>query len=71
MLFSEKTIADFFEDMVEKQPEHEFIVYPDRGLRYTYAEFNQRANNLDKGLLTIGIKKGGARFDKKTCTEKI
>ena len=58
MLFSEKTIADFFEDMVEKQPEHEFIVYPDRGLRYTYAEFNQRANNLAKGLLTIGIKKG-------------
>ena len=58
MLFTEKTIADFFEDMVEKQPEHEFIVYPDRGLRYTYAEFNQRANNLAKGLLTIGIKKG-------------
>ncbi|MCQ2971793.1 MAG: AMP-binding protein [archaeon] len=58
MLFTEQTIADFFEDMVASQPDHEFIVYPDRDLRYTYSEFNQRANSLAKGLLAIGIKKG-------------
>ena len=58
MVFTEKTIADFFEMQVEKQPDHEFLIYPDRDLRYSYKEFNERANNLAKGLLAIGIKKG-------------
>lgn len=58
MLFTEKTIADFFEDQVKKQPDHEFLIYPDRNLRYTYEEFNDRANKLAKGLLAIGITKG-------------
>lgn len=57
MVFTEKTIADFFEMQVEKQPDHEFLIYPDRDLRYSYKEFNERANNLAKGLLAIGIKK--------------
>lgn len=58
MVFTEKTIADFFEMQVEKQPDHEFLIYPDRDLRYSYKEFNERANNLAKGLLAMGIKKG-------------
>lgn len=58
MVFTEKTIGDFFEDQVKKQPDHEFLIYPDRNLRYTYSEFNNRVNNLTKGLLATGIKKG-------------
>ncbi|WP_409199380.1 AMP-binding protein [Methanobrevibacter sp. DSM 116169] len=58
MLFSEKTLADFFESQVEKLPNHEFLIYPDRNLRFTYSEFNERADQLAKGLLAIGIEKG-------------
>ena len=35
-LFTELPIGKFFENMVEKQPDHEFIIYPDRNLRFTY-----------------------------------
>ena len=57
-LFTELPIGKFFEKMVEKQPDHEFIVYPDRNLRFTYKEFNERIDNLAKGMLAIGIEKG-------------
>jgi fatty-acyl-CoA synthase len=58
LVFSEKTIGDFFEEQVEKQADREFMVYPDRNLRFTYAQFNERVDKLAKGLLFIGISKG-------------
>lgn len=58
MLFTEDNLGDFFEKMVEKDPDHDFLVYPDRDLRFTYREFDERANLLAKGLISLGIKKG-------------
>lgn len=58
MLFTQKTIGDFLEEQVQIDPDHEFIVYPDRDLRFTYSQFNERVDNLAKGLLAIGISKG-------------
>ncbi|MEW6010877.1 MAG: AMP-binding protein [Euryarchaeota archaeon] len=58
MVFTEDTIGEFFEKEVEKHPDREFMVYPDRDLRFTYLEFNQRVDMLAKGLLSIGLKKG-------------
>lgn len=58
MLFTEDTIGEFFEKQVEKAPEKDFIVYPDRNLRFTYKEFDERVNLLAKGLLSIGVGKG-------------
>lgn len=58
MVYTELTIGDFLEKMVEKDPDQEFMVYPDRDLRFTYKEFDERVNLLAKGLLEIGIKKG-------------
>lgn len=58
MLYINDTVGSFFEKQVEKNPDHEFIVYPDRDLRFTYSQFNERVNNLAKGLLSIGITKG-------------
>ncbi len=58
MLFTEDTIGKFFEKQVEKAPEKDFIVYPDRNLRFTYKEFDERVNLLAKGLLSIGVGKG-------------
>ncbi|MEJ8542640.1 AMP-binding protein [Methanothermobacter wolfeii] len=58
MVFTEDTIGEFFEKQVERYAYKEFIVYPDRDLRFTYREFNDRVNLMAKGLLSIGIKKG-------------
>ncbi|MTK64838.1 MAG: AMP-binding protein [Methanobacterium sp.] len=58
MLFSEETIGDFFEKQVEKDPTRDFLVYPDRDLRFTYKQFDERVNMLAKGLLSVGVKKG-------------
>lgn len=58
MVFTEETIGEFFEKQVERYADKEFIVYPDRDLRFTYREFNERVNLLAKGLLSIGIEKG-------------
>jgi fatty-acyl-CoA synthase len=57
-MFSEKTIGAFFKDMVAEDPDHEFVVYPDRDLRWTYKDFDERTDNLAKGLLQIGFKPG-------------
>ncbi len=54
----EDSLGVYFEKQVVVDPDHEFIVYPDRNLRFTYGQFNERVNNLAKGLLAIGIKKG-------------
>lgn len=54
----EDSLGKFFEKQVAVDPDHEFIIYPDRNLRFTYGQFNERVNNLAKGLLAIGIKKG-------------
>lgn len=58
MLFTEDTLGDFLEKQVEKYPERDFMVYPDRNLRFTYKDFDVRVNMLAKGLLTLGIGKG-------------
>jgi len=34
------------------------VVYPDRGLRWSYGEFNRRVDDLAQGLLSIGIEPG-------------
>ncbi|WMW24964.1 AMP-binding protein [Methanolobus sediminis] len=58
MPFTSDTVGDFFEKQVMKDPDREFLVYPDRDLRFTYKEFDERINMLAKGLLEIGIGKG-------------
>lgn len=58
MPYTDKTIGVFLEEQVKNLPDHEFIVYPDRDLRFTFQQFNERVNQLAKGLLAIGIGKG-------------
>jgi len=54
----EKTFGQYLEQWAAETPDKEFIVYPDRNLRFTYAEFNIRVDNLAKALLHIGMKPG-------------
>ena len=57
-IFTEMTMGDFLEQLVANDPDRDFIVYPDRDLRFTYRQFNERVDNLAKGLLEIGIDRG-------------
>ncbi len=57
-LHSEKTIGQYFRDQVAIDPNQEFVVYPDRDLRWTYGDFDKRTDELARGLLAIGMKPG-------------
>lgn len=57
-LFTEKTIGEFFDYLVQTRPDHPFIMYPDRDLCWSYADFYKRTDDLAKGLLAIGIRRG-------------
>lgn len=52
----EKTSGQFLEQWAAETPDKDFIVYPDRNLRFSYAEFNIRVDNLAKALLHIGMR---------------
>ncbi len=58
MELTEKTLGQYLELWAEKTPEKNFMVYPDRDLRFSYASFNERADNMAKALLEIGMKPG-------------
>ena len=51
----EKTFGQFLKHWATVTPDKDFIVYPDRDLRFTYAIFNDRVDNLAKALLHIGM----------------
>jgi fatty-acyl-CoA synthase len=54
----EKTIGEWLEYWAKETPEREYLVYADRNLRFTWKEFNERVDNMAKGLMTIDVKKG-------------
>jgi fatty-acyl-CoA synthase len=57
-LHTDLTIGQYFERQAAADPDRDFVIYPDRDLRWTYAEFDQRVDRLAKGLLAIGIGRG-------------
>ncbi len=58
MQLIEATLGGILEKYAFETPEKEFIVYPDRNLRFTYSQFNERVDQLAKGLMYIGVGKG-------------
>lgn len=58
MAYIETTLGDMLRERAKNQPDHDFLVYSDRNLRFTYSEFDRRVDELAKGLLAIGLKKG-------------
>jgi fatty-acyl-CoA synthase len=52
------TVGSLLDDMARRYPDNEALVYPERGLRYTYKQFNDSCRLIAKGLLRMGIKKG-------------
>ena len=58
MQLLESTLGEMLENWAYKTPDKDFMIYPDRNLRFTYGEFNSRVDAMAKGLLFIGIKPG-------------
>ncbi|MGG1243195.1 AMP-binding protein [Bacillus cabrialesii] len=52
------TIGRLLEQTAEAYPDQEAVVYPDRNIRYTYAQFNSLCRQTAKGLMGMGIGKG-------------
>ncbi|MDD3294546.1 MAG: AMP-binding protein, partial [Geobacteraceae bacterium] len=54
----EITIGGLLDQMAERFPDNDALVYVDRGLRYSYYEFNQVCRRVAKGLMKLGVRKG-------------
>lgn len=58
MTLSDRTLSDWLEYWAKETPDNEYIVYSDRNLRFTWKAFNERVENMAKGLLAIGVTRG-------------
>ena len=54
----ELTLNQLLREKTAGAPDHEFMVYSDRDLRFTYREFDNRVDDLARGLYAIGVRKG-------------
>jgi fatty-acyl-CoA synthase len=52
------TVGALLDDMAERFPDNDALVYPERNLRYSYRQFNDVCRRVAKGLLAMGIRKG-------------
>ncbi len=52
------TIGGLLDEMAQRFPDNEALVYHERGLRYSYKQFNEECRRVAKGLLKLGVKKG-------------
>ncbi|GHV29368.1 AMP-binding protein [Bacteroidia bacterium] len=55
---TDKTIGQWLEYWAETTPDKEYIVYSDRDLRFSWKQFNERVDNMSKGLISIGVTTG-------------
>ncbi len=58
MELSNRTVGEFLEHWATTTPDREYLIYSDRDLRFTYKQFNQRVDNMAKGLMAIGVRRG-------------
>lgn len=58
VVLSDRTLGDWLEHWAQQTPDKEYIVYSDRDLRFTWKKFNERVDNMAKGLIAIGVTRG-------------
>ncbi len=51
-------VGELLTVLATDHPRREALVYPDRGIRWCFAELEERARRLARGLLTIGLEPG-------------
>ncbi|WP_298438613.1 AMP-binding protein [Geobacter sp.] len=54
----EFTVGGLLDSVAARYPDNDALVYADRGIRYSYREFNEICRQVAKGLLGLGIRKG-------------
>lgn len=54
----ELTLSQLLREKTKENPHQEFMVYSDRDLRFTYAQFDKRVDDMACGLYAIGVRKG-------------
>ncbi len=54
----EKTIGQLLDEAIERFGDNDAVVYVDRDYRQSYKEFGHTVDELAKGLMALGIKKG-------------
>lgn len=52
------TMGELLDAVAEKYPDQPCVLYTDRPYRKTYAEFRDMCNEVAKGLMALGVKKG-------------
>lgn len=54
----EKTLGQILDETVARVPDHDALVYADRGYRQTWREFADTVDAFAKGLMALGVNKG-------------
>lgn len=54
----ELTLSQLLREKTRLNPQQEFMVYADRDLRFTYAQFDKRVDDMACGLYAVGVRKG-------------
>ncbi len=52
------TVGGLLDLVAERRPEDDVLVYADRGLRYSYREFQEVVEGCARALMALGIQKG-------------
>src|SRR3954463_1828213 len=52
------TVGGLLDLVTERRPQDDALVYVDRGLRYSYAEFKDVVERCARALMALGLKKG-------------
>lgn len=54
----EKTLGQILDETVARVPDHDALVYADRGYRQTWREFAATVDTFAKGLMALGVARG-------------
>jgi fatty-acyl-CoA synthase len=52
------TVGGLLDHIAASHPENDALVYIERGIRYSYRDFNEVCRSVAKGLLKLGVRKG-------------
>jgi len=52
------TVGGLLDLVHERRPDDDALVYPDRSLRYTYAQFREVVEDCARALMALGVEKG-------------
>ncbi|MGI6151948.1 MAG: AMP-binding protein, partial [Christensenellales bacterium] len=54
----EMTFGDLLDAQAARFPDHDCLVDPHKGRRFTYAQFREECDRVARGLMAIGVRPG-------------